>query len=116
MGKESTVKTDKRIYRTHDGRLVWQGDPDAAFLMYPAGREVPRSVYERVGAKQAAKQADKQAVKPADKSGLTVTRRPPASGPGSGVEAWREYVAAMTDEAPDALAELSRDELIALVE
>lgn len=120
MGKEVRVKTDRRIYRTRDGRLVWQGDPDAAFLMYPAGREVPRSVLERVGVKQGKKPLDKQAEKPADKaSGLSVQRlpkRPPASGPGSGAEAWREYAAAVTGESPESLADLSRDELIDRVE
>lgn len=116
MGKESKVKTDRRVYRTRDDRLVWEGDPDAAFLAYPAGREIPESVAARIGGKQAPKPKDKQAPKPEDKSGLSVTKRPPASGPGSGVEAWRDYVAASTGESVESLAELSRDDLIALVE
>lgn len=75
MAGESTVQTDRRIYRTADGRLVWQGDPDAAFLAHPAGRDVPRSVLDEVSAKQSKPARNKQAAKTADKSGLTVTRR-----------------------------------------
>lgn len=110
-----------RIFKTRDGRHVQDGHPDAAFLAYADGDDPPPAVLAELGAKQRSKVADKQASKPADKgtSGLTVKRlpkRPPASGPGSGVDAWRQYVADVTAEPVESLAEMSRDELMKLAE
>lgn len=41
-------------------------------------------------------------------------QRPPTSGPGSGVDAWRSYVAETTGTSDEDLAGLSRDDLITL--
>lgn len=38
------MQTDKRIYRTDDGRLVYEGDPAAAFLAYGPGDQVPDDI------------------------------------------------------------------------
>lgn len=43
-------------------------------------------------------------------------QRPPTSGKGSGVEAWREYAAAMTDLTSESLESLTRDEIIELLD
>lgn len=108
---------DKHWWLTADGRLVPDGDPDARILAYPRGHEIPDHLAEKAGlaaaVKQADKPADKRGRKPADKAG---PRRPPQSGPGSGADAWRAYAAAVTGEPAEALAELTRDELIELVE
>jgi hypothetical protein len=70
---------DRRVYRTADGRLVGEGDPQAAFLAYPAGEPVTDSdgdAYRaliddrprvRPATKATPKPADKAAAKPADK-------------------------------------------------
>ena len=39
-------------------------------------------------------------------------QRPPVSGPGSGVAAWRAYAAARTDSPAESWAALSREEII----
>lgn len=53
-----------RIWRTNDGRHVPDGDPDAAFLAYTDGDDVPAGVLEEVAGKSAAKARRK----PADKA------------------------------------------------
>jgi hypothetical protein len=52
-------------------RLVPDGDPDAAFLAYPAGTEIPESEASRVGLPAA---ATKLAPKPQDKMRSTIPR------------------------------------------
>lgn len=47
---------------------------------------------------------------------MTEPVRPPESGPGSGVAAWREYAAAVTGSDIDAWSSLSRDEIIELLD
>lgn len=42
--------------------------------------------------------------------------RPPTSGPGSGVTAWREYAAKVTQSPLESWAALSREEIIALLD
>lgn len=44
------------------------------------------------------------------------SERPPTSGRGSGVEAWREYAAAVTDSPVESWESLSRDEIIELLD
>lgn len=67
------AKADRRVYRTADGQLVGEGDPQAAFLAYPVGEDVADGDVDAyralVGdrAKAVAKPADKAARKPADK-------------------------------------------------
>jgi hypothetical protein len=61
------------VWRTQDGRLVGPGDPDAAFLAYAPGTEIPDAEARRTGldvftAKAQAKPADKSAPRAADKS------------------------------------------------
>jgi len=65
-----------RIWRTADGRHVAEGDPDAAFLAYGDGDEVPKGVLAEIEGKpkRGRRPADKQADKPADKGGLTISR------------------------------------------
>jgi len=38
----------KRIYKTADGRHVYEGDPAAAFLAYGAGDDVPDEVLQEL--------------------------------------------------------------------
>jgi len=46
----STVKIDRRLYLVEDkSRVVEAGDPDARWLLCPAGGEVPRADAERYG-------------------------------------------------------------------
>lgn len=63
---------DRHWWRTADGRLVPDGDPDAAILAYPHGHEIPDHLAEKVGlaaaVKQAAQPANKMAARPADKA------------------------------------------------
>lgn len=42
--------------------------------------------------------------------------RPPSSGPGSGVEAWRAYAAEVTDSPAESWESLTRDEIIELLD
>lgn len=42
-------RVPERICRTADGRLVREGDPQAAFLAYPAGAELSDEEAERFG-------------------------------------------------------------------
>lgn len=44
-------KVPRHIWRTTDGRLVPDGDLEAAFLAYPAGEELADSVAEATGAR-----------------------------------------------------------------
>lgn len=71
-----TYKVPERVYRSADGRLVRQDDPEAAFLAYVAGHELSDNAAKREGlpeffAKKNRAQTprDKQAAKPADKAG-----------------------------------------------
>lgn len=110
---------DRHWWKTTDGRLVPDGDPAARILAYPRGHEIPDHLAERAGlataveqAKQVGKPADKMVTKAADKG---TSQRPPKSGPGSGIEAWRAHVASLPGSPPaDELADLSRDDLIEL--
>lgn len=45
-----------------------------------------------------------------------VPQRPPTSGPGSGVTAWREYAAAVTESPLESWAAMSREDIIALLD
>lgn len=81
---------NRRVYRTADGRLVEHDDPEAAFLAFPAGEDVPDAEARRsglaaflrhasngdsAGSKRASRPADKAVHAPAgDKGGLTTTR------------------------------------------
>lgn len=136
---------DKHWWRTRDGRLVPDGDPGAATLAYPRGHEVPDHLARQIGLLQAVEaeqrpsgqpepeagaeaQADedadvdveKQAEQPADKmvrkGADKAAKRPPASGPGSSVDAWREYAAKVTGEPVEAFAGMSRDEIMQLLD
>jgi len=59
---------EKRLYRTTDGKLVEEGDPDAAFLAYPAGAELSDEEARREGLLSEKKPPPKAAAKPADKA------------------------------------------------
>jgi len=75
------VIAGERLWRTADGGLVRDGDPDAATLAYAAGDEITAADEGRVPGEPAEKQQDK----PADKS-----RRPAANksrGKSSGEDA-----------------------------
>lgn len=68
------MRVDYRVYKTRDGKHVKQGDPRAAFLAYPAGRELPNHVVAELtdpetetDVKQAAPAEDKQAPKSSHK-------------------------------------------------
>ena len=67
------MHAEQRIWRTLDGTLVREGDPEAAYLAYGLDDEVENRDQAHVKAlcapveKQAAKPANKQAPKPADK-------------------------------------------------
>jgi hypothetical protein len=74
-------KTDRRVYRTTDGRLVEENDPEAAFLAYPKGEEVSDAEARRVGlttfgGKSRARSGDKSVPPTGDKAsgGLTINR------------------------------------------
>lgn len=69
------MKTPVRIYRTADGRLVKYGDPEAAFLAYPAGRDIPDNVASELGLKQGDKPEDKQVDQPEDKASSGVQQK-----------------------------------------
>lgn len=63
---------DRHWWKTGDGRLVPDGDPDAAFLAYPAGMEIPDATARQLGilvdeAKAKSAPANKARSKPADK-------------------------------------------------
>jgi hypothetical protein len=67
------------VWRTTDGRLVPSGDPDAAFLAYPAGsefsdQEAARRGLTEFGWKAKPKAADKAAPAARNKSGLAGTQ------------------------------------------
>lgn len=51
------MRAEQRICRTTDGRLVPEGDPDAAFLAYAVGDDISEADAERL--KAADKPADK---------------------------------------------------------
>jgi hypothetical protein len=58
-----------RVYRTVDGRLVWEGDPEAAFLAYAAGDEFTAEDEAALpGSKSKAAPANKSRPAPADKA------------------------------------------------
>lgn len=57
----------RRLYRTADDRVVFEGDPEAAFLLAAEGLDIPEG-FEEPAAKSVAKTADKSVEKPANKS------------------------------------------------
>jgi len=57
----------KRLWRTADGRLVEDGDPDAVMLAYGADDELPKDEKAKPPAKRARRTANKQVRKTADK-------------------------------------------------
>lgn len=68
----------KRLWRTTDDRLVEDGHPDAAFLAYTAGQEVPDRLAAELGlpgapagGKARTRPADKAAAAAANKSAAT---------------------------------------------
>lgn len=66
--------TGKRLWRTNDGDIVADGHPDAAFLAYGPGDQVPDAVAK--GLKLDAPVEDKLAEPAEDKgSGLTIDTR-----------------------------------------
>jgi hypothetical protein len=75
-------RVTRRVYRTTEGRLVEEGDLEAAFLAYAVGDEVSDQEARRVGlaaflgAKAKAKPADKAIHRADDKAGggLSITR------------------------------------------
>lgn len=81
----------EHIWRTTDGRLVRHGDPEAAFLAYPAGTVVADPLAEQVGlvaftrdlmdAKLGEQPQDKAVRRRRDKA-ATVPPPPPAGNPG----------------------------------
>jgi hypothetical protein len=65
---------DRHWWKTENGRLVPDGDPDARFLAYPRLMEIPDATARQLGIlddepKSRAKPADKSRAKPADKAG-----------------------------------------------
>lgn len=62
--------TDKRLWRTDDGEIVPDGHPDAAFLAYAIGDQVPDDVAK--GLKLKAPSEDKL-VEPVENKGSGVT-------------------------------------------
>lgn len=50
-------KSDKRLYLTADGRVVEEGDPDAASLLVNEGGELDDATAERYGLTKPAKAA-----------------------------------------------------------
>lgn len=62
-------KVPFRVCRTTDGRLVREGDPEAAFLAYPEGEELADEEAKRSGLLELCEPEPKAAPKPQDKSG-----------------------------------------------
>lgn len=63
---------DRRIYRTVDGRLVEEGDTEAAFLEYPEGAELPDETARKLGLlKESKPAANKARSAPANKAAKT---------------------------------------------
>lgn len=66
------MKIEKHVWKTADGGLVPDGDPDAAFLEYPAGTEMGDDRARELGLldeepKRAQPAANKARSKPNDK-------------------------------------------------
>lgn len=70
------MRTETRLWRTEDGRLVADGDPDAATLAYAAGDDIATGDEAKISsatqgdaaeAKARRPVANKAAGKPADK-------------------------------------------------
>lgn len=59
---------ESHLWETADGKLVATGDPSAAFLKYPAGKEIPDDLARELGLiKAVRKPADKAVKKPRNK-------------------------------------------------
>jgi hypothetical protein len=56
----------QRLYRTVDDRVVFEGDPDAAYLLAAEGDEIPEGY--KVPSKAAESPANKADAKPENKS------------------------------------------------
>lgn len=66
------MRSEHRIFRTTDGRLVADGHPDAAFLAYLPGDEVDQQ--DVVKLKLRVPPEDKMAARPADKAARPARR------------------------------------------
>lgn len=107
----AAVKVDGALRRVRKGAVLCACDP------LVVGREhlfQPHKLEHYCGQVEQATSApgEKRRVKPASEQS---PKRPPTNGPGSGVEAWRDYAHAVTGEPLVELAKLTRDELIELV-
>lgn len=70
----------ERIYRTVDGRLVREGDLDAAFLEFAAGAEIPDATARKLGLDETDAVASGIHAEPESSgSGLTITAKPKRS-------------------------------------
>lgn len=62
---------NEQVWRTNDGRLVEPGHPDAAFLAFARGQDVPDREAQRLGLsdylKSRGKPQDKAIARPQDK-------------------------------------------------
>jgi hypothetical protein len=85
------VIVDQRVWKTADGRLVADGDPEAAFLAHTVGEEVSDGLAKSSGlaellggAKAKPAAGNKMAGRPADKAAS------PSTSTGSGQSTGRE--------------------------
>lgn len=69
-------RVPRHVWRTNDDRLVLTGDPEAAFLAYPAGTEMAEDEAQRRGIIDAlaGNKVEDKSRKPAVKPGLTIKR------------------------------------------
>jgi hypothetical protein len=76
----------------------------AAAARRDAAEESPEPERQRTAAPRGRTTAPQQ---------TTQAKRPPTSGPGSGVEAWRAFAAAVSGDPPEVFADATRDDLVA---
>lgn len=108
--------------RYQPGQLVAEGDPILAgreknFELVDDFMDRTQQPVEQATAAPGEKRAVRPAAaEPTRAKPESAPQRPPASGPGSGVEAWRQYAAEVTGSPAGSWATLTRDEIIELLE
>jgi hypothetical protein len=73
-------RSEKRLYLTADGRVVEEGDPDAASLLVNAGGELDDATAERYGLTKPA-EGEKGKAAPANKALAAPENKAPAEKP-----------------------------------
>lgn len=110
VANRTTASPGRRIKR---GTVLCADDP---VVKRTSGVFEPYRVHHYCGNPKSAQVVEQATAAPGERRTVSGPRRPPNSGPGSGADAWRRYAAEVTNSPPESWANLSREEIIELLD